>query len=107
MSVGYCSKAKMVFQSSFMLTTVQSFSFASAMSASLKLAAQASAEEYPHHLFPADYPDQFVHRAIHGDEYEQKDLDGEEMRPDDYREQLSLPATKLPVCRQKSISLSR
>ena len=45
-------------------------------------------------LFPADDPDQFMHRAIHGDEDEQKDLNGEEMRPDDYREQLLIAGDK-------------
>src|SRR5206468_2308577 len=51
-------------------------------------------EEYPHGLFPADYPDQFMHRAIHADEDEKKDLNGEEMRPDDYREQLLIAGDK-------------
>jgi len=37
--VQFPSKAKMVFQSSFILITVQPFFFASAMSATLKLAA--------------------------------------------------------------------
>ncbi len=36
-SAAYFSKAKMVFQSSFMLITVQSFFFASAISASLNV----------------------------------------------------------------------
>ncbi|KAF5407205.1 MAG: hypothetical protein Udaeo2_26880 [Candidatus Udaeobacter sp.] len=55
------------------------------MSASLNLRARHRSEEYPHSLFLADHADQFMHRAIHGDEDEQKDLIGPEMRPDDFR----------------------
>ena len=45
-------------------------------------------EEYPQHLFPAHHAHQLVHRAIHGNKDEQNDLDGPEMRPDDFRQQL-------------------
>lgn len=41
------------------------------------------AEEHPKHLFPSHHAHQFVHRAIHGNEDEQNDLDGPEVRPDD------------------------
>src|SRR6478736_5042097 len=51
-------------------------------------------EEYPQGLFPADYPDQFMDCAIHGDEDEQNDLDGPEMRPDDFRQQLFVAVGK-------------
>jgi len=52
------------------------------------------AEEYPQSLFLADHADQFMHRAIHGDEDEKNDLNGEEMRPDDFREQLLIAGDK-------------
>src|SRR6266481_2576539 len=52
------------------------------------------AEEYPHRLFPPNYAHQFVHHAIRGDEDEENDLDGEEMRPDDFRQQLLIAGDK-------------
>ena len=42
-------------------------------------------EENPLRLFLADQAHQFVHGAIHGNEDEQNDLDGPEMRPDNFR----------------------
>jgi hypothetical protein len=35
-----------------------------------------------------------MHRAIHGDEEEKNDLNGDKMRPDDYREQLLIASDK-------------
>src|SRR6266567_9387560 len=51
-------------------------------------------EEYPQSLFSADDADQFVHHAIRGDEDQEDDLDGPEMRPDDFREQLLIAGDK-------------
>src|SRR6266480_4951397 len=52
------------------------------------------AEEYPQSLFSADDADQFVHHAIRGDEDQEDDLDGPEMRPDDFRQQLLIAGHK-------------
>jgi transposase len=45
-------------------------------------------EEYPHHLFLPNHAHQFVERAVHENQHQQNDLDGQELRPHDFREQL-------------------
>src|SRR5882672_9798759 len=45
-------------------------------------------EEHFAHLVRSDLANDFTHGAIHQNQYDQKDLDGPEMRPHDFREQL-------------------
>src|SRR5258707_12984578 len=52
------------------------------------------AEEYPQHLFPPNNGHQFVHRAVHDNQHEQNDLDGPEMRPHDFLQQLFVAGHK-------------
>src|SRR6266536_5737952 len=51
-------------------------------------------KEYSQHLFLPNHAHQFVHRAVHGNEDEENDLDSPEMRPDDFREQLLIAGDK-------------
>ena len=41
-----------------------------------------------------DHAHRFAHHAIRGDEDEENDLDGAEMRPDDFRQQLLIAGDK-------------
>src|SRR5438876_11909621 len=52
------------------------------------------AEEYPHRLFSPDHAHQLVYHAIHGNKDEENDLDGPEMRPDDFGQQLLIAGNK-------------
>src|SRR5438477_6350976 len=51
-------------------------------------------EEYPQGLFPPNHAHQFVRHAIRSDEDEENDLNGPEMRPDDFRQQLLIACDK-------------
>ena len=55
---------------------------------------QASGRRISSSLFLPDHAHQFVHHAIRGDEDEENDLDGPEMRPDDFRQQLLIAGDK-------------
>src|SRR6266436_9129814 len=60
----------------------------------LNLRDRHRAEEYPQHLFLPNHAHQFVHRAVRDNQYEQNDLDGPEMRPHDFPQQLFVAGHK-------------
>src|SRR5207253_5292288 len=84
----------MVSQSSFMLMTIQLSPSPRPRAPRSNLRRGHWAEEYPQHLFLPNHAHQFVHRAVHNNQYEQDDLDSPEMRPDDFREQLLIAGDK-------------
>src|SRR5437667_8192488 len=84
----------MVSQSSFMLMTIQLSPSPRPRAPRSNLRRGHRAEEYPQHLFLPNHAHQFVHRAVHNNQYEQDDLDSPEMWPDDFRQQLFVARDK-------------